>query len=164
MSPPSPYRAAALSLLVPGLGQLSNGERAKGAALLCIAIGIMVGILLATIGPAMFHSGLTILVLGLVSPFVWIPAIIDAYQQAAGAARPVLSGQKTWYVVLMLLTVGPMALPLLWQNARFSRRAKWVWTLAVIGFALAGILLLIVVAPMLQRSQPLFLDPGALFP
>ena len=31
-----------------------------------------------------------------------------------------LAGDRAWYTVLMLLTVGPMALPLLWHSRRFS--------------------------------------------
>jgi hypothetical protein len=36
----------------------------------------------------------------------------------------------------MLLLVGPLALPLLWQNPNFSRTARWTWTLIVVGGAL----------------------------
>ncbi len=38
-----------------------------------------------------------------------------------------------WFVLVMLfLVVGPLGLPLVWKNPRFSRRAKIALTLAVI--------------------------------
>lgn len=152
MNAHAPSLAAALSLIVPGLGQLRNGERAKGIAILCITAGIWSGILVATLGPPAFRSWLTVGVLALVYLFVWIPAIVDAYQRAAGIPTTLLSGGKRWYVILMLLTVGPMALPLLWQSPRFSQRAKIVWTIAVILIALVGLVVLVVVGPLIERT------------
>jgi hypothetical protein len=35
------------------------------------------------------------------------------------------------YIIVMLLTTGINALPLLWQSANFSRHAKMLWTIAV---------------------------------
>ena len=40
------------------------------------------------------------------------------------------------YVVAMLLLVGPLALPLLWQSPNFSNGARWIWTMIVVGAAL----------------------------
>ncbi len=153
MGSKSPWVAAALSLVVPGLGQLYNGERAKGTALICIAAGIAGGILLATAGPLPFRSWLTPLMLGAICPFVWVPAILDARRRAVGLGSPLLAGEKVWYVVVMLLTVGPMALPLLWQSRRFSRAAKIGWTIAVIALAIGGILLVVAVGPALEHLQ-----------
>jgi hypothetical protein len=39
----------------------------------------------------------------------------------------------------MMLFIGPFALPLLWQSKKFSGRAKILWTLGVILFALLAI-------------------------
>lgn len=39
---------------------------------------------------------------------------------------------KTSILVLGLLTVGPLALPLLWWNPRFSFRSKWIWTMIIV--------------------------------
>ncbi|MDD5138604.1 MAG: zinc ribbon domain-containing protein, partial [Candidatus Omnitrophica bacterium] len=48
------------------------------------------------------------------------------------------AGPKTkWYfktsaLVVALLCVGPLALPLLWFNPRFSRKSKVVWSVVII--------------------------------
>ena len=149
----SPYVAGGLSLLFPGLGQLYNQEYPEGIAICCISAGILGGMAVALAGPPAFRSGLTPIMLGCIYPFVLIPAVIDAYQRAVGAAAPLLSGHQRWYVILMLLAVGPMALPLLWQGARFSRAAKIAWTVAVVGIALASILLVVAAGPALERFQ-----------
>ena len=145
------FRAVLLSLLVPGLGQLYNGERAKGIAVLCMTIGIVVGVTMATTGPAQARSSITVVMLGLIYVFVWIPAVIDAYQRASGQTQSLLSGTKTWYVILMLLSIGPMALPLLWQSPRFSRPAKIIWTVIVILLALLAVVCVVLVGPTMQR-------------
>lgn len=147
----SPYSAALLSFVLPGMGQLYNGEHAKGIALLCIDLGIAFGMIMATIGPASFRSLLTVIMLVIAYIFVWIPAIIDAFQHAAGKPEPLLSGGKIWYVLVMLLAVGPMALPLLWQSARFSKNAKIIWTIFVILIAILSILFLVFVGPSVER-------------
>jgi hypothetical protein len=36
----------------------------------------------------------------------------------------------------MLLLVGPLALPLVWQSPNFSRTSRWVWTVIVVGAVL----------------------------
>ena len=54
--PPSPRLAAALSALLPGLGQLYLGERAKGVAVLAAALGILAGTALALVGPTALRS------------------------------------------------------------------------------------------------------------
>ena len=148
----SPILAALLSLIAPGLGQLYNGERAKGAAVLCIALFTWFGIILAAFGPAAMRSRLTVIFLALAYVSAWIPAAIDAYQRASGTATPLLSHLTAWYVILMLVTVGPMALPLLWQSRAFSRKAKIVWTVVVIGIALLFIVTIIAAGPTVEQS------------
>ena len=148
----SPGVAAVLSLLLPGLGQLYNQERPKGVALLCMTAGIAYGLVMATVGPAAFRSLVTAVLLAVVYLFVWPPAVVDAYQRAAGKPSTWLSGEKAWYVILMLLTVGPMAVPLLWQSPRFSRGGKIGWTIAVILLALLGIAMLLFIGPAVERS------------
>ena len=148
----SPAVAAVLSLGVPGLGQLYNRETAKGAVIVCMSLGVYGGILLATAGPPAFRSWLTVGLLALAYLCFWIPAVIDAHQQARGASAPLLSGERTWYVVLMLLTVGPMALPLLWGSPRFSRTAKIAWTVFVAALAVGGILVVTVIGPLVERQ------------
>lgn len=147
-----PLIALMLSALLPGLGQVYNGERAKGLVILCIDLGIAGGMALSTIGPAALHSWLTVVMLGVAYVFIWIPSIIDAYQYAAGARKPLLSGERAWYVIFMLLTVGPAAIPLLWHSPRFSKGAKIGWTIGVILIALLGILFAVVLGPALEQS------------
>ena len=147
----SPFLAAVLSFVAPGAGQLYNGQRAKGVVVLCMVLGLTAAVAMATIGPARMRSSLTVALLGFVYLFVWIPAIIGAWQDAAGTAKPLLSGERRWYVILMLLSVGPGAIPLLWSSGRFSRIAKLLWTLAVIGIFGAGIYLALVVVPVLEQ-------------
>ncbi|MBI2174870.1 MAG: hypothetical protein HYU33_06715 [Candidatus Omnitrophica bacterium] len=155
LSPPCryPVLAALLSAIFPGLGQWYNGERIKAFAIGCMSIGTYVGILLAIIGPKAFHSLLTLVLLGIVYLAIWIPAVMDAYQRAAGVATTVFSSTSYWYVIVMLLTVGPMALPLLWQSHRFSKAAKISYSLIVIVVALCTIGLIVVLAPILEQFQ-----------
>ena len=148
----APWIAAALSLLLPGLGQLYNGERPKGIALLCMTLGVAYGLFMSVLGPASSRSLVTAVLLAIVYLLVWPPAVMDAYRYAAGNPSPLLAGEKTWYVILMLLTVGPMALPLLWQSPRFSRGGKIGWTIAVILIVLVGIAMLLVIGPAVERA------------
>ena len=147
----SPFIACGLSLAVPGVGQWYNGERVKGVAVLCMDAGIALGVWLATSGPTALRSWVTALLLGVVYVGVWIPAAIDAYQYSAGCAKPLLSGETAWYVIVMLLSVGPGAIPLLWQSPRFSLGAKIAWTAFVVLVALGGILLVTMVGPAVER-------------
>ncbi len=140
-----------LSLLMPGLGQLYNGDRAKGTAVLCIALGTWLGILLSLLGPEGIRSPFTFLLLGMAYLFVWIPAVIDAHAVAAGNPGQLLSGGSAWYVIMMLLVVGPMAIPLLWQSQAFSRASKIGWTVFVTVVAIAIILSLLAIGPAMER-------------
>jgi TM2 domain-containing membrane protein YozV len=93
----SPYLAAFLSLLMPGAGQLYNNERPKGVALLCMTAGIGYGLFMSTVGPPVFHSLVTAVLLIIVYLFVWPPAVVDAYQSAAGKRSSLLSGERMWW-------------------------------------------------------------------
>lgn len=121
--------AAALSGLMPGLGQWANGKRAKGFALLCLTLGIWGVMALAQWGPSAFRSRFSLIVLGLTYVLVWIPAMVEAYRGDPEAAGSVLSGDRTWYVILMVFTLGAMALPLIWQSRRLSKGAKYAWSI-----------------------------------
>lgn len=142
----SPWLAGLLSAVAPGAGQLYNGERAKGWAMLCIAAGILLTC-------AATHSQLTLLLLGAIYLVVMVPAASDAYRTASGQPASV-QGHATWYVIVMLLAVGPFALPMLWQHPGLSRGAKIGWTIAVILMALAAVLALSSVGPMLEQLTP----------
>ncbi|HSF58210.1 MAG TPA: hypothetical protein VLD83_09075 [Candidatus Binatia bacterium] len=67
---------------------------------------------------------------------LWISAVIDAYKAAKASSQQADFYYRRPYVIAMLLLVGPLALPLLWQSPNFSRAARWIWTLIVVGAAL----------------------------
>ena len=151
MTPRSSVVAALLSLLLPGLGQLYNGDRAKGIAMLCMALGIGVTV-------AVSHSVWSAILMGVLYIAVLIPASQDAYRVARGSA-PSFAGERMWYVVWMLLCVGPFALPLLWQSRRFSTCGKVLWTIAVILIALVSILAVNAIGHLLDGLSPKHLLP-----
>lgn len=152
MSQRTPQVAALLSVVIPGLGQIYNDEHPKGLAILCISLGVWFGIYVSIYGHPVYRSVATVIMLGIVYVFTWIPAVVDAYQKAAGRPEPILSGTKRWYVIVMLLCVGPMALPLLWQSPRFSQGAKFAWTAAVILILVGAIAMLIILGPVIERA------------
>ena len=151
MTTRSPVIATVLSLVVPGLGQLYNGERAKGLAMVCMTLGI-------GLSAALSRSMISWILLGAVYLVVLVPAAQDASRVAKGLA-PSLTGERPWYVIWMLLVVGPFAFPLLWQSRRFSQRTKLILTIVVIIVALLGILVIGAMGPLLegtlQRLSPL---------
>ena len=158
LKPRSSLLAAVLSFIVPGLGQLYNGERAKGLTALCITLGTWVGLALATVGPHALHSPLTAGFLGFAYLALWIPSVVDAHRRAAGQSSQLLSGERGWYVIVMLLTVGPTALPLLWQSPRFSRTAKIIWTIGVILIVLLFLVTIFFAGETLQHSFEAYPD------
>ena len=127
-----PLIALALSLIVPGLGQLYNGERTKGL--------VIAGGWLALGGGSWWFSGLTRVSVVLALVLVWVSAVLDAYKTAKAVGQPVHWYYRTSYVVAMILLLGPLALPLLWRSPHFSRFAQWAWTaviMAAVGLFLA---------------------------
>ena len=56
---------------------------------------------------------------------IWLSAIVDAYKVAKSAGQAAEFYYAKAYVVAMLLLVGPLALPLLWQSPNFSNTARW---------------------------------------
>lgn len=132
-----------LSLAAPGLGQWVRGDRAKGFALLCIT-GLLWVVLART--PSVPKRALY----GFVYLCVLIPSVQDA-ARPPGDARPT-GLDRPWYVIWMLLTIGPFALPLLWQSPAFSRRAKILWTLAVIIAALLCIAVVEFLGPIMEQA------------
>ena len=67
-----------------------------------------------------------------------VPAAIDAFRTASGRS-PSFKGESIPYVIVMLLILGPFAIPLLWQSPKFSKLAKILWTLAVVLIAILAI-------------------------
>jgi TM2 domain-containing membrane protein YozV len=146
-----PLVAAGLSALVPGFGQLYNGEPAKAAAILCSTLGIWAGLLWTTIGPVGSRSWLSAAALLLAYPFLLLPAVLDAHRSARGIPQLASSHADRWHVVLMLLVIGPLAIPQLWHNQGFSRGAKIVWTLSVFLVSLIVILMMVAIGPGLEH-------------
>ncbi|MBD3427057.1 MAG: hypothetical protein GF409_07515 [Candidatus Omnitrophica bacterium] len=62
--------------------------------------------------------------------FTFLAPFIESYQLAK-YGKNTLSSDTRWYVVVLLLTTGFNALPLLWQSESFSRKAKISWSVAV---------------------------------
>ncbi|MGZ9257487.1 MAG: hypothetical protein ACXW50_23920 [Candidatus Binatia bacterium] len=131
--------ALLLSMLLPGLGQIYNQEQKKGWVIFgcCLVLGIATYRL----------TGFNVITAALALLLLWLSAIIDAYKVAKSAGQTAEFYYAESYVVAMLLLVGPLALPLLWQSPNFSSTARWVWTVIVVGVAL-----LFVVTPYLLQS------------
>jgi hypothetical protein len=167
----SPRLALLYTLLLPGAGQLYLGERAKGWTLLSIAVGVAVSLIVS-------HTATACWLMGGIYLAVMAPAAWDVFQTASGRSRtfgvpiPINFREseigavqfaihdkkvKTWtadtvpYVIVMLLAVGPFAVPLLWQSAKFSKTAKILWTVAIILIALLAIAFMTFSAPFLEQ-------------
>jgi TM2 domain-containing membrane protein YozV len=138
-----PRLALFYSVVVPGLGQIYLGERAKGWTFLCMGAGVVVSLIIS-------HTAVACFLMGGIYLAVMIPAALDAFQTASGRPRT-FSGDTIPYVIAMLFLVGPFAIPLLWQSQKFSPRAKIVWTIVVIGIALLSIAAMTFVASFLER-------------
>ena len=138
-----PRLALFYSVIAPGLGQIYLGERAKGLTLLCMGAGVAVSLIVK-------HTAVACFLMGGIYLAVMIPAALDAFQTASGRPRT-FSGDAIPYVIVMLLSVGPFAIPLLWQSRKFSPRAKVIWTIAVIGIALLAIAVMTFMASSLEQ-------------
>jgi len=135
----NPFLAVILSAILPGLGQIYNQEQKKGWVIIgcCLVLSLAV----------YWFSGLNAVTFALALLLIWISAIVDAYKVAKSAGQAAEFYYAKSYVVAMLLLVGPLALPLLWQSPNFSSGARWVWTVIVVGTAL-----LFIATPYLLKS------------
>ena len=115
IAPRQPLLAAAMSLVLPGFGQLYNGEVNKaiylflGFALLCVP-GVAV---IALFLPPSLMMGF--LVLGLLATLgLWLYGIVQAWRKAKNSPNYIV---KTWQLsgvyVLIFLLCNALALPLL---------------------------------------------------
>ncbi|MGH7823717.1 MAG: hypothetical protein ACREQ7_00840 [Candidatus Binatia bacterium] len=120
----NPFIALALSTIVPGSGQIYNGEAKKGLVIFgsCLSLGLL----------SYAISGLNRISVALALIVLWTSAVIEAYKRAKASDQAVDFYYRKPYVVAMLLLVGPLALPLLWQSSHFSRTARWTWTAIVL--------------------------------
>lgn len=117
----SPLFAASLSL-VPGAGHWAVGKRGKAAAFFAIDIGMICTVFF-------LRSPVVLSLTCLVYFMVMVPAAIEVYTLSSGGVSQ-LSESKL-YIVLLLLTTGFSALPLLWQSHSFSKRIKIAWSIVI---------------------------------
>ncbi|MBD3245961.1 MAG: hypothetical protein GF333_03025 [Candidatus Omnitrophica bacterium] len=112
-----------LLAVVPGCAHLYLGRIRKALGLWVIDTGIILTVIFS-------DSYLMKLIMVNIYLFTFLPAGLETYSLARGK-RSVVDTDSRWYTVTLLLTTGFSALPLLWQNRKFSRRAKILWTIAV---------------------------------
>ena len=122
------FLAGILSIIVPGSGQIYNGEVKKGWVILgsCVSLAAL----------TYWIEGLNKITVALAFLLLWLSAIVDAYKVAMTSGRESEFYYRKAYVVTMLLLVGPLGLPLLWQSPNFSAAARWIWTVIVVGVVL----------------------------
>ena len=116
-----PFLIASLSL-VPGVGHWVLGKRGKAVALFVVDFGMVCSVLF-------FRSQMALFITCFAYLMVMIPAVIETYVLASGGVSR-FSESKA-YIVVLLLTTGFSALPLLWQSHSFSKRMKIAWSAAV---------------------------------
>ena len=108
---------------VPGLGHMYLGKRKKAFGLLCVFAGVIAGIVLS-------GSIIVKVLMAIVYFSTAIPAWIETWQ-ISRYGKNTIDTEVRWYMVFLLLVTGFAALPLLWQSARFSKKAKVMWSIAV---------------------------------
>jgi hypothetical protein len=96
------------------------------------------------------HTPIACFLMGGIYLAVMIPAALDAFQTASGRPRTFVADTAP-YVIIMLILVGPFAIPLLWQSSKFSKTAKLGWTLGVILVTFFAIVLLMFAATFLDQ-------------
>ena len=121
----NPWVAFFLTLLFPGLGHWYVGNNFSALAYAIITTGLWISYYSA-------HSLLARTAVLFIVPFFVLPAARDAVAVARGKKRSVTGEESRIYVVWMLCCVGPFAIPLLWQNKKFSLPVKIIWTVAVV--------------------------------
>ena len=135
----NPRVALLCSVLLPGLGQIYNRESTKG--LVIFACAVTLGVL------GSWFSGFNRFAMLLALLLLWVSAATDACRMAKNAGHPTEFYYRKTFVVAMLLLVGPLALPLLWESENFSRTARWLWTILV-----SSVALLFIATPYLLKG------------
>ncbi len=46
---------------------------------------------------------------------------------------------KLWFIIAMLIAVGPFAFPLLWKSPEFNKLTKWILTILFLGLTAAAL-------------------------
>ena len=131
-------KIAALSLILPGLGQLAQGKRANGLALISACFGMLAWIWIDA-------SKLTLFFI----VCAYLSLVFHAFKDALNNTRNTGSIQ---YVLGLAVVVGPFALPLLWQNQQASQRIKLIWSTVILALTALMILSMIYLDPILEKS------------
>lgn len=108
---------------LPGLNHLLLGDKKKALSLFVIDTGMFL--------TWIFSESLLMkmLMLGIYA-ITFLPAAVETYQRARYGYGLIDTNAK-WYVILLLLTTGFSALPLLWQSDSFGKAGKIAWSIAV---------------------------------
>ena len=136
------FVALLLSAVIPGLGQLYSRDIKKGLMIFgsCLSLGLL----------GYWVGGFNRIAVALALLLLWVSGAVDAYQSAKTSGRGADFYYRKPYVVAMLLLVGPLALPLLWQSPNFASRGRWLWTVMVVGAALLFIATPYLVKPFVR--------------
>jgi hypothetical protein len=109
--------------ILPGIAHLYLGRKKKGVALFIAFSGLILGFLLSDL---ILIKALMIMVYCSITVSAWLETC-----QIAGYGKNKIDTDAKWYTVVLLLVGGFAALPLLWQNDKFSKNSKILWTIAV---------------------------------
>lgn len=116
-------KLALILSIVPGLPHLYLRRIKKAVSLLVIDAGLILALFLS-------DSYLIKIIIANIYLFTFLPALLESYSIARDKKSRINTDSK-WYVVILLLTTGFNALPLLWQNRAFSKKFKIIWTIIV---------------------------------
>ncbi|MES2504099.1 MAG: hypothetical protein V4534_04390 [Myxococcota bacterium] len=130
--------AIILSIIFPGLGNLSQGDKPGGLALMSAALGLI------------------LLCMWDLSWFTTIFVVLAYFSLIWHSVRDMQKGtrhtESIQYVLGLSAVVGPFALPLLWQNRSIHTRAKKIWTAVILFITVLLVLGMIYVDPMIERT------------
>lgn len=109
--------------VLPGLSLVYVGRHKKAFGLFVIDLGIILTFVFSeSYIFKVLMAGIYLITFG--------PAALESYQLAK-YGKNTIDTEARWYVIILLLTTGFSALPLLWKSAYFSKNAKISWSIAV---------------------------------
>jgi hypothetical protein len=109
--------------ILPGLSLVYVGKFKQALPLFIIDAGIILTVI---------FSGSYIMKILMAGIYLvtFFPPALESYQLVK-YGRNTINTEAQWYVIVLLLTTGFTALPLLWKSGNFSKKAKIAWTVAV---------------------------------
>jgi signal peptidase I len=117
--PRRPWIAAALTLLVPGLGQLYGGEPRRALVLYLGNASLFLALLVG--GVFRTFAGLIVAILAFLLFLLWM--IWDAVHVARGKKDYVIKPYNRWYLYLAIVLVSGLS----WQHLRALSPVKTFW-------------------------------------